>query len=92
MIKSGLSERVGFLIENPIRSAFFIVKAAFMCFVPSSSWLEGKAKTPAGSAAARGKRRLAWKSLRCNKRSAHASHLFVFRLDLFLYVSNLFFG
>ncbi|MGR6338249.1 hypothetical protein [Priestia megaterium] len=31
------SERVGFLIENPIGSAFFMVNVAFICFVPSSS-------------------------------------------------------
>ncbi|QJX77639.1 hypothetical protein FDZ14_16105 [Priestia megaterium] len=31
------SERVGFLIENPTRSAFFMVNVAFICFVPSST-------------------------------------------------------
>jgi len=39
-------------MKNPTRSGFFIdmVNVGFMYVVASSSWLEGKTKTPAGKA------------------------------------------
>jgi len=76
-----------------------MVNIGFICLIPSSSWLKGKAKTPAGKAQAT--RRLIacpWKPKSCTEincgvasGSAHVSHLFVFRLGSFRHVSTSFF-
>jgi len=71
-----------------------MANVGFVCFVLSSSWLEGKTKTPGGKAEAT--RRLSShlrKAKSCTEincgvtsGSAYVSHLFVFRLDSFSYV------
>ncbi len=52
VVKENPNDESRFLMENQLRSDFFIcrVNVGFMCVGVSSYWLESKAKTPAGKA------------------------------------------